>query len=258
MATSEAPILEAKGLRVSVAGRPIVDGVDLRLGAGEAVVIVGPSGAGKSTLARALVGLELELGGSLRHRGDELIRGDGGAPGRRWSRLRREVQLCWQDPSRALDPRLRVRDAIAEARHLAGLPRWRRDEPALLGLVGELGLDAALLERRPAALSGGQLQRAAIARALAAEPRLLIADEISSALDRPIADELVRLLAQRVERGLGLVVITHDLALWPRIADELIVLADGRILERGPPAQVLEAPAEGLTRDLCAAIFKLS
>ena len=139
----------------------------------------------------------------------------------------------------------------------AGLPRWRPDEPALLRLADELGLDAPLLERRPSALSGGQLQRVAIARALAAEPRLLIADEISSALDRPIARDLVRLLAARVERGLGLLVITHDLALWPAICGEVVVLSAGRVVERGPPARVLGEPAHPLTRELCAAIFTL-
>ncbi|MEZ4448625.1 MAG: ATP-binding cassette domain-containing protein [Nannocystaceae bacterium] len=249
----EAAILAASSLRVRIDGRTIVDGVDLEVRGGRAIAVVGPSGSGKSTLARALVGLEVEVAGELTHRGAP-IDGSRGA----WARLRREVQLCWQDPSRALDPRRSVDASIDEARHLAGLPRWRADEPARLGLAEELGLAVPHLRARPSELSGGQQQRAAIARALAAEPKALIADEITSALDRPIARELAGLLARRVAAGLGLLVITHDLALWPPLCDEVVVLAEGRVIERGAPAKLLTEPTQPLTRALCGAVYRLS
>ncbi|MCB9566781.1 MAG: ATP-binding cassette domain-containing protein [Myxococcales bacterium] len=247
--------LVARGLRVVADdGRALVDGVDLELRAGAAIAVIGPSGAGKSTLARALVGLERGLAGSLRLDDAELV----GAPPRAWRPLRRRVQLCWQDPLQALDPRLSARASINEARALAGLAPFGPADPDLAALVDSLGLDAASLERRPTMLSGGQRQRVALTRALAAEPAILIADEITSALDRPIAVEVIELLARRVAAGLGVLMITHDLSLLAGWIDEALVIDGGRVIERGPPERLLRAPAEPLTRRLGEAIQRLS
>ncbi|MCA9658421.1 MAG: ATP-binding cassette domain-containing protein [Myxococcales bacterium] len=247
------PAIRVRGLTVTIAGEARVRGLDLDLGRGRAVAVIGPSGAGKSTLARALVGLEPGLVGSLRHRGRELV----GAPRSAWAPLRRDVQLCWQDPLRALDPRRSALASINEARRLAGHRPWTRDTDALVHLAAELDVEVAALGRRPAALSGGQRQRVALARALACQPALLIADEITSALDRPLVADVIDRLAARVRDGLGLLLITHDLALLGPWIDEAVVLDGGTVVERGPPAQLLSAPRSDLCRRLRDALPRL-
>lgn len=245
--------LSVRGLGVAIAGRLVVRDVDLELGPGDAVAVVGPSGSGKSTLARALVGLEPELAGSLRFGGLELV----GAPTEGWRPLRRRVQLCWQDPLAALNPHLSVAALIDEARVLAGLPRWRVDSPGLHALLGRVALDASLARRLPGSLSGGQRQRVALARALAAEPAILLADEISSALDRPVAWALIDLLRELRAGGLGLLIVTHDLSLLPGTVDEVIVLGDGEVVERGPVRELMRAPQHPALRALRDAVPRL-
>lgn len=243
----------ARGLGVALGGRRVVAGVDLELRAGAGVAVVGPSGAGKSALVRALVGLEPALSGSLRFAGAELV----GAPAEAWRPLRRRVQLCWQDPLAALDPHLSVAQAIDEARVLAGLRRWRADDRELHALLARVAVDPALVDRRPASLSGGQRQRVALARALAAEPAILLADEVTSALDRPIVWELIDLLRDLRRDGLGLLLVTHDLSLLPGTVDRVLVLADGGVVEQGATADVLGAPQHPVTRALRAAVPRL-
>ncbi len=245
----------ARGLRVlaraEVGWRALVDGVDLEARPGRTVGVVGASGAGKSTLARALVGLGGRLEGSLQIDGEEVL-GGGAGPLRS---LRRAVQLCWQDPARALDPRRSAAASIAEARALAGRPTLREAE--LGALADEVRLARSLLGRLPGELSGGQRQRVALVRALAAEPAILVADEITSALDRDLGFEVVDLLRARVERGLGLVFVTHDLALLPGLVDEVVVMAAGRVVEAGPTAQVVGAPRSAVARALRDAMPRL-
>lgn len=246
-------LLVARGLRVRLGDRAAVDGIYLSLGPGVGVAVVGRSGAGKSTLARALVGLHAELGGSLRFGGRELV----GAPRGEWAGLRSRVQLVWQDPASALDPRLTIRAAIDEARLLSGRARWRDGDPALAGLLARVALPTSTLGRLPGELSGGQRQRAALARALAAEPALLIADEITSALDRPVAWAIVELLRELRRGGLGLLMITHDLSLLPGTVDEVITLHEGAAVERGPSSEVLARPTHPATQALLAAAPRL-
>lgn len=245
--------ISARGFGVALGGRAVVRGLELELGPGDAVAVVGPSGAGKSTLVRSLVGLEPALAGSLRFGGLELV----GAPREAWRPLRRCVQLCWQDPRSALNPHLTVASAIDEARVLGGLPRWRSDSPELHALLRRVALDAALARRLPGSLSGGQRQRVAIARALAAEPAILLADEITSALDRPVAWALIDLLRELRADGLGLLLVTHDLSLLPGTVDEVIVLADGEVVERGPVRELLAAPQHPVARALRIAVPRL-
>jgi peptide/nickel transport system ATP-binding protein len=145
--------------------------------------------------------------------------------------------------------------AIAEARALAGLPRLRGEE--LAALLEEVRLAEALLGRLPAAMSGGQRQRVALARALAAEPQVLIADEVTSALDRPLAFEVVDLLRARVTGGMGLLFVTHDLALLPGLVDRVMVMAEGEVVEEGATAALLAAPQQPATRALWAALPRL-
>ena len=246
-------VLSARSFGVALGGRAVVEAIDLELAPGSAVAVVGPSGAGKSALARALVGLEPAISGSLRFAGVELL----GAEREAWRPLRRAVQLCWQDPSTALDPNLTVSQAIDEARVLAGLPRWRSDDAGLHALLRRVALDPSLARRLPKSLSGGQRQRVALARALANEPKILIADEITSALDRPVAWEIVELLRDLRRGGLGLLIITHDLSLLPGTVDEVIVLYQGAVVEQGPTAAILGAPQHPITRALRAAVPRL-
>lgn len=243
-------------LGVAIPGAPPLREIDLRLSTRSCLGLVGRSGAGKSTLARALVGLVPQLRGSLRV-GDgggehELV----GAPPRAWQRLRRRVQLCWQDARGALDPRLTVAAVLAEPRTLLHLPPL--DPRATRELLAGVGLDEELLSRTPEGLSGGECQRLGLARALAAEPSLLIADEITSALDRPLAWQIVDLLARVHARGVGLVVISHDLALLSPLVDEIVVLEQGRVVERGHWREVIDAPRHAATRALAAAVERLA
>lgn len=245
--------LAARGLCVRVGGTALVRDVDLELRPGGALAIVGRSGSGKSTLARALVGLEEDLAGSLRFAGHELV----GAPRSGWAALRSQVQLVWQDPAAALDPHLTIFRALDEARVLSNRPRLRRDDAELRRLLERVSLDPSVLERRPGALSGGQRQRAALARALAGEPAFLIADEITSALDRPLAWTIVELLRGLRSSGIGLVMISHDMSLLPGTVDELLVLDEGAVVERGPIGEVMGGPRHATTRALLAAAPRL-
>ena len=245
--------LLAKGLSLAVDGRPLLRAIDLELRPGRALALIGPSGAGKSTLARALVGLQPDLRGSLRYGDLELV----GAPPQRWREPRRRIQLCWQDPLRSLDPRRSARASINEARELAGSPPWPACAEGLHSLAAELGLAHESLERRPSALSGGQRQRVALARALASSPALLIADEITSALDRPLAVDIISRLASRARDGLGVLLITHDLSLLSGWIDEALVLDGGAVVERGTPESLLADPQHRTTRHLRDALPRL-
>ena len=246
-------ILEASGLTVGAGPDARLRGVDLRLGPGEGLGVVGRSGAGKSTLARALVGLEPGLSGSLRFGGRELV----GARRSAGAGLRARMQLVWQDPATALDPHLTIRRSLDEARVLAGRPRYGRADPRLDALLGRVALDPELLDRAPGALSGGQRQRAAIARALAAEPTWIVADEVTSALDRPVAWTIVDLLRTLRAGGIGLVMISHDLSLLSGTVDQVLVLDGGRVVERGPVDAVLRGPRHAATRALVDAAPRL-
>jgi peptide/nickel transport system ATP-binding protein len=210
-----------------------VDQVSLAIGPGQIVGLVGESGSGKSTVAKALVGLAPIAGGTVA----------GVEPGR--------VQLVFQDPYGSLNPRMPVGACVAEGLRL---PRTQRaaEVAQLLGLVS---LDPALGGRYPRELSGGQRQRVAIARALAARPKLLIADEITSALDVSVQGAILNLVKElRSELGLSVLFISHNLAVVRYVADEIAVLRGGRLVEAGPTEQVVTDPRDDYTRTLMAAV----
>ncbi|MDN4171870.1 ATP-binding cassette domain-containing protein [Nocardioides sp. SOB77] len=221
----------------------VVDGVSLVVPPGEVVGLVGESGSGKSTLARAAVGLAPLHGGSILLDGEPVpLRG-----------RRRPVQMVFQDPFSSLDPRMTIGASIAEA-----MPRdldrsARRVEVArLLELVH---LDAARADARPAELSGGQRQRVALARALAARPAVVVADEITSALDVSVQGTVLNLVRElQRELGLSMLFISHNLAVVRYVASYVAVMHRGVVVEQGPAAQVLAEPAEPYTRDLLAAV----
>jgi peptide/nickel transport system ATP-binding protein len=236
-------MLSAERLSVQVGGVRRVSQVSFTADPGQATGLVGPSGAGKSTLARALVGLEPELHGSLMFEGEQLV----GASARAWRRPRRAIQLVWQSAAEALDPRRTALESLAEARALAGL---LPDAALLEARAAELELDPDLLTHRPWALSGGQRQRVGLARALVAEPRLLIADEITAGVDRVVAWRIIDHLRRIRDQGVGILIITHDVALLADWVDELLVLDRGAVVERGPYETLAQDGTHPVTRAL--------
>lgn len=228
-----------------------VDDVHFDLQAGETLAIVGESGCGKSTLARALVGLQPVTGGGIVLEGRDLARlGE-----REWRPLRRHIQMVFQDPYASLDARFTIGESIAEA--LEGL-RPELDAAVRGARVAEMlervGL-GSLGNRYPHELSGGQCQRAGIARALVAEPRVLICDEPVSALDTAVQAQVLGLLeALQRERQLSIVFITHDLRVVRRLCHRVLVMYLGRVMEQAPCAELFEQPRHPYTRALLASI----
>ncbi|MEV5502024.1 ABC transporter ATP-binding protein [Nonomuraea fuscirosea] len=228
-----------------------VDGVDLTVASGGVHGLVGESGSGKSTLAAAAVGLVRPVAGTIRLDGADIAGSSAAA-----RTARRRVQLVFQDPYAALDPRMPVGASIAEAmratgRRLSRADRQRRVEE-LLGLVH---LDPKRAGDLPSAFSGGQCQRVTIARALAAEPDVVIADEITSALDVSVQGVVLNLLRElRAELDLTILFISHNLAVVRYVCDTVSVMRHGRIVESGETESVLSAPAHPYTRELLAAV----
>lgn len=225
-------------------GLTAVDGVSLVVPDGEVVGLVGESGSGKSTLARAVVGLVPVSSGQI------LL---DGAPVQHRGR-RRPVQMVFQDPYSSLDPRMSVGASISEVfpRGAISAGKRRAEIARLLDLVG---LDDDYATRYPAQLSGGQRQRVALARALAARPEVVVADEITSALDVSVQGTVLNLV-RRLQRdtGLSMLFISHNLAVVRYVATSIAVMYLGRIVEYGPAGQVLGDPQHPYTRDLLAAI----
>ena len=233
-----------------------VDGVSLQLQAGETVGLVGASGCGKSTLCRALMGLAAVRGGTVRLQGQDLLAVRG--PEQRV--LRRRIQMVFQDPLACLNPQMRVGEAIADPLLIHGLASPAAARQRARELLEAVGLSPAeaFEGRRPRQLSGGQQQRVAIARALILEPRLLLCDESVSMLDAEVQSEILALLRHLQQQfGLGLLFVTHDLAVASGFCHRVIVLDGGQIVEQGPGARLLEAPQSAITQTLVAACPRL-
>lgn len=230
---------------------PAVDAVDIDVADGETLALVGASGSGKSTVGRMLAGLVAPSAGVVRWGGRPIE-----ALGRRERRrLQRDVQVVFQRPRASLNPRWTAGETVREAlAHAAGLDR-RAARITCDELFARVGLDRGIAGHRPAALSGGQAQRVALARALAAEPRFIVLDEPFSALDPIHAARLVDVLRELQHgRGLAYLFITHDFGRVGQLADRVAVMADGRIVETGPVADVLGRPRQPATRTLLAAV----
>ena len=228
-----------------------VDGVSLQIMPGETVGIVGESGSGKSTLARAMLGLAPISDGHVTFDGDSLRL----KPGVTLARLRREAAMVFQDPFNSLNPRLTVGETLAEVLRVQGKVAPAAIPARVEELLRLVELDPALAERRPRQLSGGQCQRAGIARALAVEPRLIVADECVAALDVTIQAQIVDLFRRLVKTmDLTLVFIAHDLAIVHHLCERVVVMHHGRIVEEGACAEVFDHPREAYTAALIAAI----
>ncbi|MDA7966843.1 ABC transporter ATP-binding protein [Ruegeria sp.] len=261
--TSGTPLIEARNLHVRFGNRTLSDlftGGDSRFTAvrdgnlvvrpGEALGIVGESGSGKSTIARALVGLVQPVAGKIGFDGNAAQ-----ITGARRVGYLRDVQLIYQHPYEALNPRMTIYNAIAEPlrRHRLCAPSDVPDQVA--DLMAQVDLWPELASKIPGQLSGGQCQRVAIARALAMNPRVLIADEITSALDVTLQAQILDLLLRlQKERGLTMIFISHDLAVIRKLCHSVIVMRRGEIVETGPTEQVFDTPETDYTRDLIAAI----
>jgi peptide/nickel transport system ATP-binding protein len=232
--TSGAPLLQAFSVSKEF-DRPAVADATFALGAGRTLGIVGESGSGKTTLARMIVGVQRPDSGALQ-----------------WASPQR-VQLVHQNPLGAFDPRWSIGRSLREALQAAGLRR--RERPARVAeLLIEVGLDPSLAARRPRELSGGQRQRAAIARALAADPQVLVLDEPVSALDPTVRQRVLDLLARlQRERALTMVFVSHDLAVIASVCDDVLVMQDGIIVEQGLVSDVFADPRHPFTRELLAA-----
>ncbi len=255
----DSPVLEARHLVKSFGGTGLfgrgratraLDDVSLHLGRGEILAVVGESGSGKSTLGRALARLMEVEAGSVHFEDQDLTRLSGGALQRR----RAGIQMIFQDPYASLNPRFTIGQTIAEPMLIHGHARRADARDKAEALLERVQLDRSMALRYPHEFSGGQRQRVAIARALAAQPRVIIADEPTSALDVSVQAQILDLLGElRTAHGLSFLFISHDLAVVRRIADRVAVMRAGRILETGPTAAVLEAPAHLYTRALLSA-----
>ncbi|WP_330298441.1 ABC transporter ATP-binding protein [Streptomyces sp. NBC_00503] len=266
MTTTE-PLVEVTGLVVDFpVGGPgehvrAVDGVSFTLDPGRALGIVGESGSGKSTVAAALLGLHrgtgARLGGSVRVGGTDV----GAASPSELRDLRGGVAaMVFQDPLSSLDPYYAVGDQIAEVYRIHAGGTRRAARARAVEVLDRVGIPDAVrrARSRPHEFSGGMRQRALIAMALACEPRLLIADEPTTALDVTVQAQILDLLhGLREERGLGLVLVTHDVGVAAESVDEVLVMKDGAVVERGPVGDVLSQPSHGYTRALLAAVPRL-
>ncbi|KAA9000659.1 ABC transporter ATP-binding protein [Affinibrenneria salicis] len=260
LSTGGAPLLEVEDLVVTFPaggfGRRkrllhAVNGVSLRINAGEIVGLVGESGSGKSTLGRAILQLEAPVAGQVRFDGRAVTRGQKPAI----ARLRRQTAMIFQDPFSSLNPRQTIGASIAEVLRVHGKAGKAAIPARVNALLNQVGLRAEHGACRPASLSGGQCQRAGIARALALEPRLIIADECVAALDVSIQGQIINLLLDLRERmGLAILFIAHDLAIVRSLCDRVAVMYLGRIVESGPVDAVFSRPRHPYTAALMAAI----
>jgi len=252
----DTPIFEARGLAKEFAGRQgrvrALRGVDVALHQGQSLGIVGESGAGKSTILNILLGIELPTAGTIMFHGEALDTGSRA----QMARFRREVQAVFQDPKTSLDPRMRVGSIVAEPLRSLRIPGDHAVQ--VRDMLTAVGLDPAVVSRYPSEFSGGQRQRIAIARALAPSPRVLIADEPVSALDVSVRVQILDLLETlKTQRGLTLVLVSHDLAVVGRLCDQIIVLRAGRVVESGATRAIFSDPRSPYTRKLLDSVPSL-
>ncbi|MEU1217226.1 ABC transporter ATP-binding protein [Streptomyces sp. NPDC005791] len=250
------PVLELKDAAVRYRGTAadVVRDVSLAVEAGESLALVGESGAGKTTLLRLLLGLARPTTGTV------LFDGAGLNPRDReqMRRFRRGVQCVFQDPYASLDPSRRVGAIVAEPLRSLGLDTRATAAPKVAAALERVGLQADAVDRYPHEFSGGQRQRIAIARATVCDPRVLLADEPVSALDVTTRVKVVDLLAElKGERGLTLVMVSHDLSVVASLCERTAVLERGLVVEQGATSQVLGAPEHRYTRRLIESVPRL-
>ena len=248
-------ILEVKNLRKTFYKSrslfPAVEDVSFHLMRGECLGLVGESGCGKSTTARLIAGLLEPDRGSVRLEGEEIL----GLKGKKKQAVYTKLQMVFQTPQDSFDPRCTLGDGIMESMRNRGMKKDRARE-RMYQLLEQVELDRSLGERYPHEVSGGECQRAAIARALAVDPRLVICDEATSALDVTVQAQIVELLKRlQKERKLSLLFICHDLALVQHMCQRVLVMYQGKIIEQGTPDEVIQHPREAYTRTLVDSVL---
>ena len=257
-------MLEVRNLRIALPDRSrkpvfgaaplleILKGIDLSVAPGETIGLVGESGSGKSTLARALLRLYRPSAGRIIFEGQDIT----DLPESALRPLRARMQIVFQDSQSALNPRLTIGTALAEPFLSYGRAKDSREALRLAaGLLEHVGLAPAMAARYPHQLSGGQRQRVGIARAIALNPALVVADEIVSGLDVAVQAQILQLLqALRSETGMALVLISHDLSVVRALCEKVVVMQHGVIVESGLSAEVFAAPQHPYTRKLLRAI----
>jgi oligopeptide/dipeptide ABC transporter ATP-binding protein len=227
-------------------GVQAVAGVDLEIASGEVLAVVGESGSGKSTLARTVVGLQRLTSGSIRF--PQNTDGD-----------RRVAQMVFQDPRSSLNPKLTIRQIVQEAWPRRDGSTAAQRSRRITELLEEVGIGESMLDSRPADLSGGQCQRISIARALLSDPRLLVCDEVVSALDVSIQAQVLDLLRRLQEKqNLAMLFITHDLGVVRQLADRVAVMYLGKIVEVGPADEVFGRPTHPYTQALLSSAVDLA
>lgn len=242
------PALAVKDLIVEHPGvGRVLNGVNLTVGAGETVAIAGASGCGKTTLARAVLGLKTPVSGSIHIDGISLL----GLRGAALRQVRTRMQAVFQDPGGSINERMRVGDVIGEPLQVLRGLRGRALNDKVADLLEAVGLNPSDADRWPHQFSGGQKQRIAIARALSVEPKVLICDEPTSALDVSVQARILNLLLRlRDERGMAMLLVTHDLAVAVNTCDRIAVLEAGRIVEDKPARTLLDAPEHEVSQAL--------
>ncbi|SDK02006.1 ATP-binding cassette domain-containing protein [Streptomyces indicus] len=247
-------VLELDGVDVSFGfgsrRKHVLHDVGLTLDEGRTLGLVGESGSGKSTLAKVVVGLVRPAAGRILIDGEDMA----GAGRERIARLRRRIQLIPQDPYASLNPRMTVGDALAEAIDpLRGRAEAHRD--TIAALLAKVSMDADAADRYPHAFSGGQRQRIAIARALAVGPEVIVADEVTSALDCSVQAEVLGVLRDlRASMRLTMLFISHDLAVVRHVSDEVAVMSGGRIVEHEQRDRIFASPQHDYTKLLLASV----
>jgi len=241
-------------LRRTVAHVKAVDGVPVSVRAGQTLGVVGESGSGKTTLGLGLLRL-ISSDGAIRFEGETID----GVSGKGLRPLRRQMQVVFQDPFSSLSPRLSAFQIVEEGMLVHGIGASRDERRGLVAqALDEVGVDPATMDRYPHEFSGGQRQRIAIARALVLKPRFLMLDEPTSALDMTVQAQIVDLLRDLQERHrLAYLFISHDLRVVRALANRIIVLRHGKVIEEGPAQQVFESPGTDYTRALMAAAFEI-
>jgi oligopeptide transport system ATP-binding protein len=228
-----------------------VDGVDLDIGRGETLGLVGESGCGKSTLGRTLIRVVEPTAGSITFEGEDIV----GKRGAELKALRRDMQIVFQDPFGSLDPKMRVRDIVAEGLVIHGIGTAKQRTAQVRDILERVGLRPEAAERYPHEFSGGQRQRIGIARALVLEPKFVVADEPVSALDVSIQSQVMNLLVDlKREFGLTYLFVAHNLAAVGYISDRIAVMYLGKIVELAPAAELFEHPQHPYTQALLSAV----
>lgn len=250
------PLVKAENLnkRFKVPGGYVyaVNGVDFEIFPGEAVALVGESGSGKSTIARCIVRLYDLTSGRICFKDVDITH----LPEGKFRPMRQALQMVFQDPNTSLNPRLTVREALAEPIQLHNLAKGRAEtDKRLLELVSLVNLEPQHLDRRPGQLSGGQKQRVGIARAIASNPEIVLLDEPTSSLDMSVRIHIIELL-HRLQQELGMtyLFISHDLSTVRFLCSRVLVMYLGRIVEAGPVAEIFDHPAHMYTKALLSAI----